>query len=125
MSRIVKEIEVEGKKANALFDTGAVYTYVARPYLENVPLHSISQPYHVALGGKTIEVKEIAAIVGKIEGLEFDTKVVPIDEIGRVNGHYVDIIIGALTMEEWEIKIDPKRGELDLEGLKRREFIEY
>jgi hypothetical protein len=33
--------------------------------------------------------------------------------------------IGARTMEQWEIRPDPKSGILDLEGLKRREFTEY
>jgi len=42
-----------------------------------------------------------------------------------VNGRELDILIGALTMEEWEINLYPKRGTLDLTGLKRREFIEY
>jgi hypothetical protein len=28
MDRIIKEIEIEGKKTTALFDTGAVHTYV-------------------------------------------------------------------------------------------------
>ncbi|MFQ6093499.1 MAG: hypothetical protein ACE5OR_12655 [bacterium] len=28
-------------------------------------------------------------------------------------------------MEGWEIKLDPKTGELDLTGLRRREFIEH
>ena len=29
------------------------------------------------------------------------------------------------TMERWEIKLDPKAGGLDLEGLRRREFTEF
>jgi hypothetical protein len=28
-------------------------------------------------------------------------------------------------LERWEIKLDPKTGTLDLEGLKRREFTEF
>jgi len=34
-------------------------------------------------------------------------------------------VIGSLTMERWEIKLDPKAGVLDLEGLRRREFTEF
>jgi hypothetical protein len=33
--------------------------------------------------------------------------------------------VGALTMEEWYIKLDPQRGELDLSGLRKREFTKY
>jgi hypothetical protein len=28
-------------------------------------------------------------------------------------------------MEQWEIRLDPRTGELDLEGLRRREFTEF
>lgn len=30
MAKIIKEIEIEGEKVTALFDTGVVYTYVKR-----------------------------------------------------------------------------------------------
>ena len=36
----------------------------------------------------------------------------------------LDAIIGARTMEQWEIKVDPRTGGLDLGGLRRREFTE-
>ncbi|MDI6793603.1 MAG: hypothetical protein QME81_12195 [bacterium] len=125
MSRIIKEIEIEGKDAVALFDTGAMYTYVLNEYLANSVKKTVRKPYRVALGGKMIEIKEICLIGGSIEGLAFDTEVVPIDEIGKVDGHKLDVIIGALTMEQWEIRLDPKAATLDLEGLRRREFIEF
>jgi hypothetical protein len=63
--------------------------------------------------------------LGRIEGLEFDAEAVPTDQIGRADGHELDAIIGALTMEKWEMRIDPKKQEVDLEGLRRREFTEF
>ncbi|MFQ6041331.1 MAG: hypothetical protein ACE5PV_10785 [Candidatus Poribacteria bacterium] len=125
MGRIIKEIEIEGKTAVALFDTGAVFTYVKQPYLANAVRKSLAAPFHVALGGKTVDVRELYLIEGKIEGLEFDTDVVPVNELGKTDGQELDAIIGALTMERWEIRIDPKTGTLDLEGLRRREFTEF
>ncbi len=123
--RIVKEIEIQGKRALALFDTGSLHTYVASRLLEGAPTQALRRPYKVALGGKTFEVKIHCSIQGSIEGLEFHTEAVPIDEVGRVDGKEVDIIIGALTMEEWEIIPNPRDGTLDLSGLKRREFTEF
>jgi predicted aspartyl protease len=123
--RIIKEIEIEGKNALALFDTGSMHTYASRKLLKDVPIRTLSEPYRVALGGKIIEVKEASLIEGKIEGFGFHTEVIPIDEIWRVDGKAVDVIIGALTLEEWEISINPKDGTLDLSGLKRREFTEF
>jgi len=125
LARIIKTIEIEGQTVTALFDTGALFTYVKRNLLANAVKRSLTAPFHVALGGKTIEVRELHLIGGKIEGLGFDTDAVPVDEIGRANGHQLDVIIGARTMEQWEIKLDPRTGTLDLEGLKRREFTEF
>src|SRR5712692_7511419 len=125
MGRLIKTIEIEGQSVKALFDTGAFHTYVLRKYLESVPMRPVSKPYEVALGGETIEVRERGLINGKIEGLDFDTSVVPVDLVGKANGHDLDAIIGAITMEVWEITVNPKDGSLGLEGLKRREFTEY
>jgi len=123
--RILREIEIEGKKAKALFDTGSMHTYVSGRLLEGVPIRTLSQPYKVALGGRIIEVKEYCSIEGTIEGLVFHTEVIPIDEVGKADGQVVDVLIGALTMEEWEIIPNPRDGTLDLSGLRRREFTEF
>jgi hypothetical protein len=125
--RIIKTIEIEGKSAAALFDTGAFHTCVLKKYLKGKKkrLVSVARPYEVSLGGMTFVVRAEAIVNGKIEGLDFNTTVVPIDTLGRADGHDLDAIIGAITMEQWEITVSPKDGSLGLEGLKRREFTDY
>ena len=123
--RIVKQIEIEGKKAKALFDSESIHTYVLSRLLAGIPIRTLSESYRVALGGRVFEVKEYCSIEGKIEGHVFHTEVLPIDEIGEIDGNIVDVFIGALTMEEWEIIPNPKDGTLDLSGLKRKEFTEF
>lgn len=125
MSRVIKTIEIEGQPVKALFDTGAFHSYVLRKHVEGSPTQVIAKPYEVALGGETFEVREHALINGKIEGLDFNTMVVPINSLGKADGHDLDAIIGAITMEAWEITVNPREGTLGLEGLKRREFTEY
>lgn len=127
MSRVIKTIEIEGQPAKALFDTGAFHTYVLRSYVEGIPnrLVPVTRPYEVSLGGETFEVREQAVVNGKIEGLDFDAMVVPVDTLGKANGHELEVIIGAITMEAWETTVNPKDGSLGLEGLRRREFTEY
>jgi predicted aspartyl protease len=125
LGRIIKKIEIEGQTAVALFDTGAVFTYVKQNFLENAVGKPLVEPFHVVLGGNTIDIRELYLIGGRIEGLAFDTDAVSVDELGRADGHELDAIIGVLTMERWEIRLDPKTGILDLEGLKRREFTEF
>ena len=123
--RIVKKVEIEGQETTALFDTSALHTYIVRFLLKEVPLRQVLEPYRVALGGKRIEVKQYCSVNGKIEGFGFHTAAIPVDEIGKINGQTINVLIGALTMEEWEIIPNPKDGTLDLSGLKRREFTEF
>jgi predicted aspartyl protease len=125
MARIIKTIEIEGQPAVALFDTGATFTYIREHLLTTALRKPVTRPFHVALGGKSIEIQELYLVGGRIEGLEFDTDAVPVDELGHADGYELDVLIGALTMERWEIRLDPKSGELDLEGLRRREFTEF
>lgn len=125
MARIIKTIEIEGQQAVALFDTGAIYTYVRSPLARETPRRAMIPPARVALGGKDIEIRELCFVQGQIEGLGFLADAVPIEDIGVADGHELDVIIGALTMERWEIRLDPKTGKLDLEGLRRREFTEF
>jgi hypothetical protein len=125
MSRVIKTIEIEDQPVKALFDTGAFHSYLLRRYLGNVPTRPVTKPYEVALGGETIHITERALVNGKIEGLDFDTVVVPVDSLGKANGHDLNAIIGAITIEAWEITVNPKDGTLGLEALKRREFTEY
>ena len=123
--RIIKEVEIEGKRTMALFDTGSFHTYASKRLLEGVPIRLVPEAYKIALGGKTMVVKEYCAIGGKIEGYGFHTEAIPIDELGKVDGKTIDAIIGASTMEEWEIIPNLKDGTLDLSGLRGREFTEY
>lgn len=125
MVRIIKTIEIEGQSAVALFDTGATYTYVRAALVANAPGRVLKQPVHVVLGGQDITIRELRLIEGKIEGLDFFTDVVPVNGLGIADGHPLDAIIGAITMERFEIRLDPKNGALNLDGLRRREFTEY
>ncbi len=125
MARITKIIEIEGQQAVALFDTGALYTYVRSSLVQEVPKRAMIPYARVALGGRDIEIRELCFIQGKIEGLDFLSDAVPLDELGYADGHELDALIGARTMEQWEIRLDPRTGVLDLEGLRRREFTEF
>lgn len=125
MARIIKTIEIEGQPAVALFDTGAIYSYVRSPLVPDVPRRSVTRPVRVTLGGRDIDIRELRLIEGEIEGLDFFADAVPVEELGHAEGYQLDVLIGALTMERWEIRLDPKSGTLDLEGLRRREFTEF
>jgi len=125
MARIIKTVEIEEEPAIALFDTGALYTYVCSSLAQDALRMKVLSPPRVVIGGRTVEIREVCFLRGKIEGLDFFTDAVPIDELGKADGYDLDVLIGTRTMEQWEIKLDPRTGTLDLDGLRRREFIEY
>jgi hypothetical protein len=124
MTRIIKTIEIEGQEATALFDSGAVYTYVRERLVSGVHTRAVPAT-KVGLGGREIQIRRYCLVEGKIEGLEFFTDAVPVDEIGHADGHDLDVLVGARTLEQWQIGLHPATDTLDLEGLRRREFTEF
>ena len=124
MARTFKEIEIEGKKANVLFDTGSVRSYVRKELASIIKWKTI--PFKVGLGGRVYQIKEVCALNCAIEGLGFDIKAHPVEELGYdEKSRRIDAIIGALVMEEWVLIPNPKTGEIDLTALRKREFTEY
>lgn len=124
MTRTFKKIEIEGKEANVLFDTGSIRSYVRKEFASNVRWRTV--PLRVGLSGRIYEVNEVCALNCAIEGLGFDIKAHPVEEIGVDEyGRRIDVIIGALAMEEWALIPNPKTGEIDLTALRKREFTEF
>lgn len=123
MTRIVKEISVDGHTLRALFDTGSLRSYVRAEF--RPPATRKVSPITVGLGGSVRQLDERSDFTAKIDDLEFDMTAYIVEELGETEHGRLDALVGALTMEEWYIKLDPQRGELDLSGLRRREFTEY
>ena len=123
MSRIVKEIEVGGRNLKALFDTGSLRSYIKSEFRS--PNAWKVKPIKVGLGGEIRQLDERCGITATIDGLEFDMTPYIVAELGETEHGPLDAVVGALTMEEWYIKLDPRTGELDLSGLRKREFTEY
>lgn len=123
MSRIVKQIQIDGRSLRALFDTGSLRSYITQdfrpPSTRRVP------PVNVGLGGEVRHLDERCDLTATIEGLQFDMTAYVVDRLGETEHGRLDAIVGALTMEEWWMKLDPKTGEVDLAGLRHREFTEY
>ena len=130
MARIVKEIEVaacpfdrRGRRLKALFDTGSLRSYIKAEF--RPPASRKVTPITVGLGGRVRRLDERCDLTATIDGLELDMTAYTVDELGETEHGRLDAIIGGLTMEEWYIKLDPHTGELDLSGLRKREFTEY
>ena len=123
MTRIVKEIDVGGRPLRALFDTGSLRSYVRAEF--RPPATRRVSPITVDLGGTVRELNERSDFTARIGDLEFDMTAYIVEELGETEHGRLDALVGALTMEEWYIKLDPQQGELDLSALRKREFTEY
>jgi hypothetical protein len=128
MTRIVKEINVEGRALKALFDTGSLRSYVRAEF--RPPTTRQVSPIRVGLGGMARQFDERSDFTASIDDLEFDITAYiqdlgTVDELGETEHGRLDALIGALTMEEWNIKLDPREGEVDLSALRKREYTEF
>lgn len=124
MARTFNNIQIEGKEAFVLFDTGSIRSYVRKEFASQVRQRTI--PFTVGLGGGTFEINESCLLNCAIEGLQFDIKAHPLKEIGTdEKGRKIDAIIGAVAMEEWGLTPNPRTGSIDLTLLRKREFTEF
>ena len=123
MTRIVKEIDVDGRPLKALFDTGSLRSYL-RAEFRPAATRKVN-PITVGLGGTVRQLDERCDFTARIDDLEFDMTAYIVEELGETEHGRLDVLVGALTIEEWYIKLDPRKGELDLSGLRDREFTEY
>jgi hypothetical protein len=123
LSRIIKEINIEGERVTALFDTDSERSYVVKKRVKSSYCKNIAG-FGVTLDGKRHKIKQRCLYRCEIDGLPFSMSAHLIDGIGEIDGRKIDILIGATTMKEREIKVSPDERELDLTGLKKREFTE-
>lgn len=124
MARTFKNIQIEGKEALVLFDTGSIRSYVRKEFASEIKRRT--NPFKVGLGGFSFEINEVCLLNCEIEGLEFDIEAHPVEDLGSDEyARRIDAVIGALAMEKWALIPDPRTGSIDLTALRKREFIEF
>src|SRR5262245_40938847 len=125
MGRIRKAIRVDGRSYWTLFDTGARNTYVTSAVAQVLTTSTMPRPVRSALGG-SIKVTNTAAVLeAEIEGRQISTHALVIEEIGKdENGQPIEILFGALAMQQWGIRPVPDEERLDLSHYPE-EFVEF
>lgn len=125
MGRIRCEIEMNGRKCWTLFDSGARNTYVTEDITKSLNVIKIPKTVSVALGGKSHKISETCTLIGYIEGKMFFTTAGVIDEIGEDEERKtIDILFGALAMQQWGIRLLVDDEKLDLTNFPK-EFLEF
>jgi len=125
MGRIRQMININGRKCWTLFDTGARNTYVVPAVASLLTTSKLNKPFRSALGGKIKETTETALLEAVIDGCRISTHAMVIDEIGSdENGVPIEILFGALAMQQWGIRLIPDQEKLDLTHYPE-EFVEF
>lgn len=125
MGRIRQRIDVDGRKCWTLFDTGARNTYVIPSVAQVLKTSVTPRTIRIALAGAMRETNTAALLEAEIQGHPISTHALVIDEIGKdEDGTPIEILFGALAMQQWGIRPIPDEERLDLSHYPE-EFIEY
>lgn len=125
MGRIRQMINVRGRESWTLFDTGARRTYIVPAVASVLTTAVLSHPIRTALGGAVQESNETALLEAEIEGLPISTHAMVLDHIGKDDdGKPIEVLFGALAMQEWGIRLIPEHEKLDMSHYPS-EFVEF
>lgn len=130
MSRPFVEVEIEGNKLNAVLDTGSRRSYIRSELVDGFQKIAV-QPFEVKLGGETLSLKEGWVVSGMVKdscgnGYRFGNILFPVKDLGEEEGKKIDMIFGALILEDWGTIIDESviPPQVDHRILKKGELIE-
>ena len=125
MGRIRQMINVQGRESWTLFDTGARNTYIIPKVASVLTTSELAHPIRTALGGTVQETHQTALLEAEVDGLPISTHAMVIDRIGRDDdGKPIEILFGALAMQQWGIRLIPELEKLDLTHYPT-EFVEF
>ena len=125
MGRIRQTIDVDGRKCWTLFDTGARNTYVVPSVAQVLKTSRTPRTMRTALGGEVKETNTAALLEAEILGHAISTHALVIETIGNdEDGTPIEILFGALAMQQWGIRPIPDEERLDLSHCPE-EFVEF
>ena len=118
-------IHVDGRTCWTLFDTGARNTYVIPAVARVLKTSQTPGTIRTALGRAVKETNTAALLEAEIQGRPISTHALVIDEIGKdEDGATIEILFGALAMQQWGIRPIRDEERLDLSHYPE-EFIEF
>jgi len=125
MGRIFQMIKVDGREFWTLFDTGAKNTYVVPAVARLMTRRKMAGVFRSAIGGKARKSDTMVLLEAKVQGHLIGTRALLVDDIGEdENGKPIEILFGALAMQEWGIRPIPDEERLDLTRYTRT-FVEF
>jgi hypothetical protein len=125
MGRARTTSKLNGKQRWTLFDSGSRNTYIAQAAAKGLERKRLRTPATAILGGKTHRINQVCVLMAEIEGHPVHTLARVIDEIGAdEDGRPIEILFGALSMQEWGIRLDLPKERLDWTHY-TKDFLEF
>src|SRR5712691_4889262 len=125
MGRIKQTIKVDGQECWTLFDTGARNTYVTSSVARVLQTTPMPRTIRTALGGEIKESNTATVLQAEIEGHPISTHALVLENIGKdEDGKPIEILFGALAMQQWGIRPIPDEERLDMSHYPE-EFVEF
>lgn len=125
MGRVRRNVVVADRPFWALFDTGARNSYVVEEVASLLPTLPLDREEPVALAGRVHQVDKECVLSCLVEGLPIRARARVLSDIGRdEDGRPIEILLGALAMQEWGIAPIPREERLDMTHYPR-EFVEF
>ena len=125
MGRIRQMIQVNGQQFWTLFDTGARNTYIVPAVARLLTTSKAPHPIRSALGGQVKQIDTMALLQAEIQGHPLSAHAMVVDQIGiDEEGKAIEILFGALAMQQWGIRPIPDEEKLDLSHYPE-EFVEF
>jgi hypothetical protein len=125
MARVQEMVKVDGRKCWTVFDTGVRSTYVLNVATDKLRKMLTHHPIRTVLGGHVKETTRTALLQAEVQGHSISTHALVVDEIGKdEDGRPIEILFGALAMQQWGIRPIPDEERLDLSHYPE-EFTEF
>lgn len=125
MGRIRTNITVGNRPCWTLFDNGSRNTYIISKAADSLAVAELTQPIKARLGGKVHKIRKTCVLEAVVEDHWVSTHARVIDEIGKdEEDKEIEVLFGALAMQEWGIRLVPDEERLDMTHYPE-EFIEF
>ena len=125
MARVRETVKLDGQECWALFDTGVRSSYVVNTVTDRLGAVQTFHPIRTALGGRVKVATCTALLQAEVQGHLISTHALVVDEIGKdEDGRPIEILFGALAMQQWGIRPIPDEERLDLSHYPE-EFTEF
>jgi len=125
VGRVRLNIKVKKRPCWTMFDTGSRNTYVNRDVAKLLVTSKAAEPRKVGLGGAVRTITRTAILEARVDGHTVDTHAYIVDDIGKdEDGKPIEVLFGALAMQQWGIRVVPAEERLDLTHYPT-EFVEY